>query len=287
MAGTRVRPLRAARRRQASNNGPGTPPFPVTFTIIPVTRRLPPPRARPTCERCSHTTAICRFRVFDVAGSIAAVLQRDTSRSRRWCAVRSCRSFGMAKCVPSCCTLRLAAPDALGCRRATRARSTRWTSTRRQASWPPAAATARSRRASALVAEAQSLTALAHAQLWELTTEADGYPGVRFLDTLCGHSRTVNALRFSPTGELLASGVRLAHAQPAVSAARAQRRRGAHAGALAFALTPSRRPLLQADAGEVILWRPAPAGAAPAAPSLGAAEGSVGSWKQACRLAFS
>jgi len=40
----------------------------------------------------------------------------------------------------------------------------------------------------------------------------------------------------------------------------------------------------QADASEVTLWRPAPAGSAPAVPALGAPEGSTGSWRQLCAL---
>ena len=45
-------------------------------------------------------------------------------------------------------------------------------------------------------------------QLWEIVTDGEGNPGVRFLDTLVGHTKTVNAVRFAPGGDLLASAVR-------------------------------------------------------------------------------
>ena len=45
-------------------------------------------------------------------------------------------------------------------------------------------------------------------QVWEVSRDTDGQPAVQHLDTLVGHSRTVNVVRFSPGGDLLASGVR-------------------------------------------------------------------------------
>lgn len=45
-------------------------------------------------------------------------------------------------------------------------------------------------------------------QLWSLGRDADGQPAVEHIDTLCGHLKTVNVARFSPGGDILASGVR-------------------------------------------------------------------------------
>ena len=39
--------------------------------------------------------------------------------------------------------------------------------------------------------------------------DADGNPDVRHVDTLTAHNKTVNVVRFSPGGDMLASGVRL------------------------------------------------------------------------------
>lgn len=45
-------------------------------------------------------------------------------------------------------------------------------------------------------------------QLWEVKEDADGNPDVKHVDTLTAHNKTVNVVRFSPGGDLLASGVR-------------------------------------------------------------------------------
>ena len=45
-------------------------------------------------------------------------------------------------------------------------------------------------------------------QLWEIVCDGDGAPGVKHLDTLVGHTRTVNAVRFAPGGDVLATAVR-------------------------------------------------------------------------------
>jgi chromatin assembly factor 1 subunit B len=127
--------------------------------------------------------------------------------------------------------------------------------------------------------------------------EEDGAPGVRHLDTLPGHTKTINCVRFSPGGDLLASAVRtrtLTDALACVHAhARGRRLRCSAERCITRAAAPNpharahahtRETHAQGDAGEVTVWRPAPSGVAPAAPSLGAPEGALGSWKALCTL---
>ena len=45
-------------------------------------------------------------------------------------------------------------------------------------------------------------------QLWDVEVDTDGFPSVRHLETLTGHNKGINIIRFSPTGEVLASAVR-------------------------------------------------------------------------------
>ena len=58
-------------------------------------------------------------------------------------------------------------------------------------------------------------------KLWSLKEDADGNPDVEHLETLTAHTKAVNVVRFSPGGDILASG---------------------------------------GDTGEVLLWRRAPEG---------------------------
>ena len=43
-------------------------------------------------------------------------------------------------------------------------------------------------------------------KLWRVETDADGNPDVRHVETLTAHNKTVNCVRFSPGGDMIASG---------------------------------------------------------------------------------
>lgn len=44
-------------------------------------------------------------------------------------------------------------------------------------------------------------------QFWEVRLDEDGHPAADFMSSLSGHMKTVNCVRFSPTGDVLASGM--------------------------------------------------------------------------------
>ena len=59
-------------------------------------------------------------------------------------------------------------------------------------------------------------------KLWRVEEDADGAPTVKHLESLTGsHNRGINVVRFAPSGDVLASGVR----RPDPPSARGRRRR--------------------------------------------------------------
>ena len=75
-------------------------------------------------------------------------------------------------------------------------------------------------------------------QLWEVYSDADGAPAVRHLDSLGGHNKTVNCVRFSPGGDLLVSAVRHALRAHAPRTHRSGRREKGRPGAAQHSARP-------------------------------------------------
>ena len=114
--------------------------------------------------------------------------------------------------------------------------------------------------------------------------DADGVPSARHADTL-GCQRVVNTVRWSPGGDVLASAVRRRDVRRVVADA------AAASSSLGATLTSRPNATCQGDAGELILWRPAPAASAAAAAAAAASgatllDGSaVGcGWRQGATL---
>lgn len=108
-------------------------------------------------------------------------------------------------------------------------------------------------------------------KLWRVEEDADGAPTVKHLESLTGsHNRGINVVRFAPSGDVLASGVR--RPDPSSVGGRCRRSSGSqspHAHALwdgPLLMVRERVTWVradwgvvtgwQADGGELILWKP-------------------------------